>query len=87
MRKWLMSWESSPMTLITMMNKFNTQYLCHKLKNCHSKRYFEFCHPGTFGKNGLFDISRYFLADILTLGDRLGPMWYLGNVWTSKIYV
>ena len=29
----------------------------------------------------------YFLADILTLGDRLGPMWYLGNVWTSKIYV
>ena len=29
----------------------------------------------------------YFLADILTLGDRLGPMWYLGNVWTPKMYV
>ena len=29
----------------------------------------------------------YFLADILTLGDRLGPMWYLGNVWIPKMYV
>ena len=86
-KKWLMSLESSQMTLISMMNDSNTQYLCHKLKNHHSKRYLEFRHPGTFGKNGLFDISWYYLADILTLGDRLGPVCYLGNVWTSKIYV
>ena len=56
-KKWLMSLESSQMTLISMMNKSNTHYLCHKLKNHHSKRYLEFRHPGTFGKNGLFDIS------------------------------
>ena len=35
----------------------NTQYFCHKLKNRHSKRYLEFRHSGTFGKNGLYDIS------------------------------
>ena len=53
------------------------------LKNCHSKRYLAFCHSGIFGKKW---IVRYFLADILTLADWLGLMWYSGNVWTPKMY-
>ena len=59
MKKWLTSLAITRMSVISMMmNKSNTQYFCHKLKNRHSKRYLEYCHSGTFGKNGWYDISR-----------------------------
>ena len=58
MKKWLTSLEITRMSVIwMMMNISNTQYFCHKLKNRHSKRYLEYCHSGTFGKNGWYDIS------------------------------
>ena len=58
MKKWLTSLAITRMSVISMMmNKSNTQYFCHKLKNRHSKRYLEYCHSGTFGKNEWYDIS------------------------------